>query len=158
MNYTDILIDIRKIVRALNLESKRIFKEYGVSIPQLLCIGFLYESDEHKSTHKALASFLKLNKSTVTGIIGRLEKKGLVSRLPKVGDRRITYIALTEEGILLQQQSPGLLHQKLASSLRELTDEKLTSIHNSLNVLITALGIELTDASPVLAIEDPIES
>jgi DNA-binding MarR family transcriptional regulator len=158
MNYTDILIDIRKIVRALNLESKRIQKEHGVSIPQLLCIGFLYECAGHQSTHKAVAGFLKLNKSTVTGIIGRLEKKGLVNRLPKTGDRRVTYIGLTPEGIGILQNSPGLLHQKLAASLRELPEEKLSSIHSSLSVLISSLGIEEIDASPLLAINVPIES
>jgi len=75
MNYTDILIHIRKIVRALNLESKRIQKEYGISIPQMLCLIFLAGCKDSRSTHKAVADYLNLNKSTVTGIIGRLEKK-----------------------------------------------------------------------------------
>ena len=41
MNFIDILIRLRKIVRSVNLESKRVEKEQGVSIPQLLCLQFL---------------------------------------------------------------------------------------------------------------------
>ena len=37
--YSGIMISIRKIVRAINLESKRIEKDYGLSIPQLLTLG-----------------------------------------------------------------------------------------------------------------------
>ena len=41
--YSGIMISIRKIVRAINLESKRIEKDYSLSIPQLLTLKFLEE-------------------------------------------------------------------------------------------------------------------
>ena len=41
--YADLMISIRKIVRAVNLESKRIEKNHGLSIPQLLTLKFLKE-------------------------------------------------------------------------------------------------------------------
>lgn len=89
MKYTDILIRLRQIIRSVNLESKRIEKEYGISIPQLLCFHFLNEKENFQASHKEIKDFLKLNASTVTGIINRLEKKGFVARVPKKGDKRV---------------------------------------------------------------------
>ncbi len=158
MNYTEILIHIRKIVRALNLESKRIQKEFGVSIPQLLCLGFLAESNDYKATHKQVATFLNLNSSTVTGIISRLERKGLVARLPKMGDRRVTYITLTSAGFKMLDNSPKLMHERLATTLPQLPEKQLDQIDNSLRTLIDCLGIGHTEASPLFTIDDPLGS
>ena len=46
--YSGFMISIRKIVRAINLESKRIEKDYGLSIPHLLTLKFLEEKAEVK--------------------------------------------------------------------------------------------------------------
>jgi len=51
-NYTGLMISIRKIVRAVNLESKIIEKDFGLSIPQLLTLKFLKNDIEFKSTFK----------------------------------------------------------------------------------------------------------
>ena len=45
---------VRKIVRAVNLESKRIEKNFGISIPQLLTLKYLNESPEYRSTMRNL--------------------------------------------------------------------------------------------------------
>jgi hypothetical protein len=51
-NYTGLMISIRKIVRAVNLESKIIEKDFGLSIPELLTLKFLKNDVEFKSTFK----------------------------------------------------------------------------------------------------------
>jgi hypothetical protein len=51
-NYTELMISIRKIVRAVNLESKIIEKYFGLSIPELLTLKFLKNDVELKSTFK----------------------------------------------------------------------------------------------------------
>jgi hypothetical protein len=51
-NYTGLMISIRKIVRAVNLESKIIEKYFGLSIPELLTLKFLKNDVEFKSTFK----------------------------------------------------------------------------------------------------------
>lgn len=156
MDYTDILINIRKIVRSLNLESKRIQKEHGISIPQLLCLNYLSGKKDNLSTVTGIAGYLNLNLSTATGIINRLEKKGFVARLPKKQDRRVTPVALTSRGERLLGDSPELLHEQLSRKLKQLPDEKISQINNSLNVLLSYLNIEDMDASPIITIDDPI--
>lgn len=75
MTFIEILIKLRRIVRSINLESKRVDKELGVSIPQLLCLQFLAEQEDYRANASKLKAFLNLNASTITGIISRLEKK-----------------------------------------------------------------------------------
>lgn len=155
MDYRGIIIDIRKIVRSINLESKRILKDFGISIPQLLCLTYLKQQPEFQATHKQLNEHLNLNSSTVTGIINRLEKKGLIARLPKKNDRRVTYIALTSSGFRILERSPDLLQEKLASTLQHLSPETVEQVKASLEILIGVLGIHEIDASPLLIVDDP---
>lgn len=157
MNNTEILIKIRKIVRSINLESKKIQKEYGVSIPQVLCLNLLNNSENYQTTQGEIRKFLHLNSSTTSGIINRLENKGLVARLPKSGDKRVVTIALTSKGEKLLNQIPSLLHEQLSKKLQKLDDKTLINVENSLELLVNLLEIGELDASPMLTIEDHIE-
>ncbi len=154
MDYKTILIKIRRIVRSINLESKKVQKDHGVSIPQILCLEYLKNSPNYQASQKSIRDHLNLNSSTVTGIIKRLENKGYLARLPKIGDKRVTYIALTSNGDDLLNKTPDLLQQRLALKLKNLSDEQLNEIGKSLDTLINLLEIEGVDASPLLTIEE----
>lgn len=157
MDTTEILVKIRKILRSINLESKKIQKEYGVSIPQVLCLSYLRNSEGFLSTQGEIRKFLTLNSSTVHGIINRLERKGYLARLPKSGDKRVVKIALTTSGDQLLQRMPSLLHEQLSHRLKQLKEEELQEVLKSLDKLIYLLDIESVDASPVLTIEGDLE-
>ena len=157
MDPTEILIKIRKIVRSINLESKKIQKEYGVSIPQILCLNFLQSSGNFQSTQNEIRKFLNLNSSTVSGIINRLEKKGLLARLPKSGDKRVHNIALTSAGDKLLTRIPSLLHEQLSKNLINLNEDQLIEIEKSLDSLIAMLNIEEIRALPLISNDDNLE-
>lgn len=157
MDSTEILIKIRKIVRSVDIESKKIQKEYGVSIPQVLCLSFLHESPNYQSTQGEIRKFLNLNSSTVSGIVDRLEKKGLLARLPKTGDKRVVNIALTSAGDKLLNNRPSLLHEQLSENLQTLDEEKFKKVEESLNTLITLFEIEEVEASPLITLEGDLE-
>lgn len=153
-NFTEILINLRKIVRSVNLESKRIQKEFGVSIPQLLCLHYLATKPNYQSTMTGIAGYLNLNLSTVTGIVSRLEKKHLLAKLPKSGDKRITIVSLTASGMKLIDQSPELMHQRLSDKLSALSDEQLTALKDSLHILVQSFDLNEEPASPLITIDD----
>ena len=157
MDITEILIKIRKIVRSINLESKKIQKEYGVSIPQVLCLGYLYDSENFQASQGKIRKFLNLNSSTISGIINRLENKGLIARLPKSGDKRVVKIALTSKGDKLLKKIPPLLHEQLTDKLEKLDAETLEKIQKSLEMLVNLLEISEIDASPLITYEDNLE-
>ncbi len=158
MDTTEILIKIRKIVRSVDIESKKIQKEYGVSIPQVLCLNFLHQSPNYQSTQGEIRKFLNLNSSTVSGIINRLEKKGFLARLPKSGDKRVVNIALTSAGDELLNSIPPLLHEQLSEKLQKLDGKVLQSVEDSLNILVTLLDIEQLEASPLITSEIDLET
>jgi DNA-binding MarR family transcriptional regulator len=150
MNYTDILIKIRRIVRAVNLESKRIEKEHGISIPQFLCLKFLYEQNDYAAIHNQIKDYLQLNASTVTGIVSRLEKKKFVAKLPSATDKRQTIIAITTQGVDLLKKAPDPLHEQLKIKLKDLSGEELEALSNAFDTIADFLNIETVDAAPII--------
>ncbi len=156
MEPTEILIKVRKIVRSINLESKKIQKEFGVSIPQVLCLNFLHNSPNFQSTQGTIRKFLNLNSSTVSGILQRLERKGLVARLPKSGDKRVVKIALTSDGQELLSRIPSLLHEQLSDQLQLLEEDKIHILEQGLDTLVTMLNLQEVEASPMLTVESDL--
>lgn len=156
MEYTEILVNIRKLVRSINLESKRIQKKYGISIPQVLCLKFLSDRVNYQSSITEISKYLNLNLSTTTGIVRRLERKGYLAKLHKSNDKRVTPIAITSSGENLLKNSPELLHSQLTNKLSKLPEEQLNDIQKSLQTLVEYLEIENLEASPMITIEEPI--
>lgn len=157
MDSKEILISIRKIVRSINLESKRIQKDFGISIPQLLCLGHLKDRDKRQATHSELMKLLSLNSSTVTGIVNRLEGRGLVKRIQSKEDKRVTWIIITTKGQRLAENAPAVLHDELARKLQHLPVDTQNKIRESLEVIVQSMNIDALDASPVITGSDPID-
>ena len=154
--YSEIMISVRKIVRAINLESKRVEKNFGISIPQLLTLKYLKEKPDYKTTMKSLREFLSLNASTVTGIVSRLEAKGFVARLPDPTDKRSTPIVLTSKGDELIKKTNVSLHEKISKNLEALNEEEYGAIADSFQTIINFLNIDDLDASPIITGGDVI--
>jgi len=154
--YSEIMISVRKIVRAINLESKRVEKNFGISIPQLLTLKYLKEKPDYKTTMRSLREFLSLNASTVTGIVSRLETKGFIARLPDPFDKRSTPIALTSKGDDLIKKTNLSLHEKISKNLEALNEEEYSAIVESFQTIINFLNIEGLDASPIITGGDEI--
>ncbi len=154
--YSEIMISVRKIVRAINLESKRVEKNFGISIPQLLTLKYLKEKPDYKTTMRSLREFLSLNASTVTGIVSRLETKGYIARLPDPSDKRSTPIVLTSKGDELIKKTNLSLHEKISKNLEALNEEEYGAIVESFQTIINFLNIEDLDASPIITGGDEI--
>jgi DNA-binding MarR family transcriptional regulator len=68
---------------------------HDVSMIQTRLLGVLRD---RRPTMQELARLLELDKSSVTGLVDRAEKRGLVQRTPSVDDRRAIHVALTSSG------------------------------------------------------------
>ncbi len=148
--YSEIMISVRKIVRAINLESKRVEKNFGISVPQLLTLKYLKEKPDYKSTMRNLREFLSLNASTVTGIVSRLEAKGYVARLPDPVDKRSTPIVLTSKGDVLIKKTNMSLHERISKNLEAIDEDEYQAILGSFQTIINFLNIHDLDASPII--------
>ncbi len=152
MTYIEILVKLRKVIRSINLESKKIEKSFGISIPQLLCLQYLSEQEDYKALAAHIKDYLNLNASTISGIISRLENKGLVAKLPKLGDKRAAYVILTAKGLELLRATPTTLQEKLTNRLVELSPQQINSLYENIDLLVKLMDAENIDASPVVTI------
>lgn len=150
MKHNDILSDLRRIIRAVNLEGKRVEKEYGVSIPQYLCLNYLHEAPGFSASMSELKQALQLNPSTMTGIVQRLEKVGFVARLPKTTDRRKNLIILTEQGANVIRKHPQILHEALVNRLDRMGENDYAKLKNAFDTIIAFLDIQKVDAAPIV--------
>jgi DNA-binding MarR family transcriptional regulator len=87
----------------LYTESRRLTKqaarELGLTGPQLTVIKLLETFGDLSLS--SLSERIRAQNSTVTGIIDRMEREGLVSRERSTSDRRVVYIRLTSKGAQL---------------------------------------------------------
>jgi DNA-binding MarR family transcriptional regulator len=142
MEYTDILISVRKIARAIRLDSKRIEKESGLSLPQLLSLTYLGNCENYECSQLELRKYLQLNSSTVTGIVSRLIHKGYLAKIPSKADKRATWLCLTASGLKQIDKVPELFQDRLNAKLNDLPKKDVKSIEKGLKKLIQLLGDE----------------
>lgn len=75
-------------------------REFGLPHLQTFALFLL---NEPMPMHE-LAAKCKCDPSTLTGVVDRLEAKGLVERRPSPSDRRVKVLTLTDEGHALRSQ------------------------------------------------------
>jgi DNA-binding MarR family transcriptional regulator len=97
----------------------RVAAEHDLSLTQLRVMAILRNRRVRMSE---LADYLGLDKSTISGLVERAEKRGLLQREPNPADGRATDVFLTVEGMQLVKLGEG----KIARSLSPMTS-KLTS-------------------------------
>lgn len=73
----------------------------------LSAVKALYYISIRQPSQGQLASLLGVSRADVTGITDRLERKGLVSRIPCLHDRRCTQVWATDQGLLLAEDIFG---------------------------------------------------
>jgi DNA-binding MarR family transcriptional regulator len=153
-----ILLSVRKIMRAIDMHSSFLARQYGLTSPQLICMKRL--SEDKEMNPGGLAKAVHLSHATVTGIISRLEIKGLVQRSRSTADGRSYLIRLTDAGASMIQSSPSMLQEQFMLELSKLADWEKTMILSSLQRITSILDVESIEAAPILTtgpIEAPVE-
>ena len=144
----DIVAAIRRIIRAIDLQSRRLTERYKLTGPQLVT---LREAERLVSpTTSALARAVHLSQPTVTGILNRLEQRGLVQRVRSSDDRRSVEIRVTEAGGELLDETPSLLQDRFRSELKRLDEWERHGLLSALQRIASMMDAEALDASPIL--------
>jgi len=102
-----VLAAIRQIIRALDLHSKKISKDFGLTSPQLLLMRTI-ESDDNV-TIRQLSEKTNMSQATATSILDRLERRGRIVRMRNQQDKRKVHALLTESGQTILAGAPGIL-------------------------------------------------
>lgn len=125
--------ELRKIVRTLDLHSRWLSKAFALTSPQLVSLNQI--SKKEGLTIGDLARLTSLSCATATGIVDRLEQRGLVRRSRNGRDRRQVQLNLTEEGQLLCQRRPPLLQEGFLRTLEQLDKPTKEEMLRSLRFL-----------------------
>ena len=136
----EIIFLIRKLMQAGELYTKELNKKYNVSAAQLNCILALHENGPLPPSR--IARHMMVKSSTVTGVVDRLEEKGLVTRLRNSPDRRVITIELTETGNQLAYNAPPPIQQKIVDGLKRLSKDEIDQIVFALKKLTNLLDVE----------------
>ncbi len=128
-----VLIAIRKIIRSVDVYSKRLRLESGVTAPQLIVLKEVLHSE--KITTTTIAENVSLSQSTVTNILDRLVNRNLVIRKRYSDDKRMWFIELTNEGEALARNSPSLLQQEFIDNFSSLPEWQQTQMLSTLQCI-----------------------
>jgi DNA-binding MarR family transcriptional regulator len=131
---------IRRLMQGNYIYNKELNKEYQVSAPQLSSLLALYENGPLPPSQ--IAKYIMVNSSTVTGIIDRLEQKGLVERSRVSLDRRVITITLTEMGKELAKNAPPPIQKKIVDGLQKLPPNEIEKIVQALTKLTYMLDVQ----------------
>lgn len=150
-----ILRSLRRIMRATDVQSRKLMAEYEITGPQLICLQTLQEDGPLTTT--ALAKLVNLANSTVVGILDRLEAKGRIARERSTQDRRVVLVYITDEGRELLARAPSPLQNRLARGLEKLPEKEQIVLARSVERIVELLEVEDFGAAPLLE-SQPIET
>jgi DNA-binding MarR family transcriptional regulator len=105
-----------------------------------------------------LARQWQVTPAVITGVIDRLERRGLVSREPDPADRRRLRLALTESGMAASVAVERALTDELAGELATASPRDLAALAHSLDLLqrtFASLGARAPRPDPLRADEGP---
>ncbi|MGW4742597.1 MarR family winged helix-turn-helix transcriptional regulator [Nocardia xishanensis] len=110
----------------------RIGSEHDLSLTQLRLLGLLRDRRPRMTD---LAAFLGLDKSTMSGLVERAERRGLVARGKSPQDRRVVDVFITPMGSELAQRIQEEIHAALAPYTDRLAADDRLVLTQLLNLL-----------------------
>ena len=143
-----VLRALRQIIQAIDLHSRKLIKECGLTGPQLIVLGNLSRSGE--SPVGELARDINLRHATVTRILDRLEKRELVVRKRSDHDKRKVMADITEKGRKVLETAPSPLHERFLSEFGTLLEWEKSLVLSSLQRIASMMQAEEIEAAPVL--------
>jgi len=109
-------------------------RDYNVTPVQYAILACLWQQDGQSPSQ--IAQRLQIDNSTITGVLDRIEQKGLLKRTPVPCDRRALNVVLTEEGAALRKPLERIIEEANAEVLKDFTEEE----QKTLKTMLVKLG------------------
>jgi DNA-binding MarR family transcriptional regulator len=148
IDFDEILVALRRIIRATDLHAKQVARATGLTPSQLLVLQTIRELGEVAISR--VAKEMNLSQATVTTLIDRLAARGLVYRQRNDDDKRVVHALLTEAGVRVLAQAPPALQQQLSHAFEALAPWERHWLVAALQRVGQMLQADAIDASPVL--------
>ncbi|MFP4212182.1 MAG: MarR family winged helix-turn-helix transcriptional regulator [Alkalispirochaeta sp.] len=146
-----VLSTLRQIIRAIDIHSRQLSKEYGLTGPQRIVISEIGQYGP--MTIGELARRISLSQATVTTILDRLELKELAERTRDKQDKRRVYVDITDKARTILETHPNFLQEAFVRRFNALEEWEQTLILSSIQRIsammnTTELPSEVYDLDP----------
>ena len=122
----------RQLCFALYAASRSVMHTYGpllddlgLTYPQYITLLVLWEEADQPMTVGAVGRRLRLDTGTLTPLLKRLERMGLIRRVRDTADERRVLVELTDEGMAVREEAasiPRRLIQQTGLSVNDVVD------------------------------------
>lgn len=107
--------------------------EYDVTPSQYGVLSCLWQREF--ATPKQISEILCLETSTISGVLDRMQKKGLIDRVINRDDRREVRVVPTEKGKALEEPISKIIDEVNEEVLKCFTDEEVVLLKNQLRTI-----------------------
>jgi DNA-binding MarR family transcriptional regulator len=146
----ELLIALRRVIRAIDLRSRQLNKEAGLTGPQLLVMQNIGKAPGIMV--REIAEHINLSPATVTSILDRLELKAVVQRVRSTEDKRKVGVFLTEAGQHMLAKAPLPLQEHFINRFAQLEEWEQSQMVATMQRIARMMDAHDIDASPVLEV------
>ncbi len=129
-------------------------RDFELTLPQFVVLIAL-SGQRESCLMSQLAHLTRQTPATLTGIVDRLEKAGLVQRTGSKTDRRMVLVQATLTGIDLAKQIQAEFLQKISCHFASLTNETLFTVEQTLLLVLAACTEETAFLLPAILNDEP---
>jgi len=144
----DVLVSMRRIIQAFDLHSRYLFRTYGLTGPQLVILQELSKNGEISIGQ--LAKAVSLGQATVTGIINRLELRGLVLRKRSEKDKRCVLVQATKSCEAIIEEGLPPIQKTFMDQFSNLRDWEQHMIVSALQRIVSMVDGSKINTAPIL--------
>ncbi len=148
--YEQLLISLRRVIRAIDIHSRQLNKQSGLTGPQLMVMQTISQLD--RPLAKDIAKEVALSPATVATIIDRLEARDLVVRTRSELDKRKWHLSLSDAGIEILSAAPKPLQDHFIKRYQNLEEWEQSQLLSSVERIAAMMDANELDAAPVLLV------
>ena len=138
-----ILADFRATLAELKCVGSERLLRHGISMTQLHILHMLERHGQMPMSR--LADVLDVSVSNATGLVDRMEERGLVARTRVPEDRRVVLVEISPAGLSMLGDAESLRDDVMRRVLARVDPEHMAGIASAMSDLRTAVEAEVTD-------------
>ena len=135
--------DLHGMIGSLRCAGTGRMVKAGISMTHLHILWVLEHHGDLSMSR--LAELLDVSVSNATGLIDRMEERGLVERFRVPDDRRVVFVRASPEGARQRDEIEALKQDRMRSILERLKPEQLARIRGAIGDLRSAVIDEIGD-------------
>lgn len=152
----ELLVALRRIIRAIDMRSRQLNKEVGLTGPQLL---ILHKVGKQSGVMvREIAEDINLSSATVTTILDRMEDRKLVERIRSTQDKRKVGVFLTDDGMKALETAPMPFQEHFTNRFNAMQQWEQSQMVATLQRIASMMDAQDVDASPVLEVGSILDS